>query len=359
VSGAHLPVSLVQIEPTSRCNLSCQSCLRGSHPDSWLERDLDASTLKALLVYLPPDTVVHLQGWGEPLLLPGIFQYISLVRGAGMRVSLTSNATLVDREMATGLIRSGLDSLTFSMAGFANIQDDLRGPGTFIRLEEALEHIKRGKQELGSKRPCLAISYLLTPATIKQLPRAVSWCARRGVSLLAGVHMTHPASDLQRSLQCMGHGKGERKRYKKYLFLAQIKAIIHGLRLELPPLLASEEPICGKNPQDSFFVAADGSVAPCVFLCPPHADNNTPLPRCVFGNLHDQILPIIWNRPAYKRFRQDFARRVQFYETSLAGVGFDLDAPERLDRAKEMIAHFFADNPPPAACRNCLKIQGA
>ena len=356
--GRQLPVSLVQIEPTSRCNLACLTCVRGSHPQCWRERDLDKSILTSLLKILPGNTVLHLQGWGEPLLNSQLPDFISLIQQADLRVSLTSNGTVVeDKTMADILVASGLDSLTFSMAGAkSHTQDALRGTGTFVRLEQALDHINASKKEQGRSGPILAISYLLTPETIKELPRAVSWCARRGVSLLAGVHMTHPVSALQKSLQCFVSAPAG---YKKYFRIAELKAILHRMRLEMPAMSPHEVPVCAKNPLASLFVAADGSVAPCVFLCSPCDQEKSPLVRAVFGNLHRDSLTTIWNSREYTEFRQAFARRLAFYDKTMARVGLDLDALERLERANQAVRRYFIENPPPEPCRHCLKMQGA
>jgi MoaA/NifB/PqqE/SkfB family radical SAM enzyme len=357
VPGHKLPVSLVQIEPTSRCTLACLTCLRGSHPQCWQERDLDASILTALLDILPQSAVLHLQGWGEPLLYLQLPDCISQIRQAGMRISLTSNGTPVDGKMADTLVASRLDSLTFSMAGATgDTQDALRGTGSFACLEQALDCINTSKKEQGRSRPTLAISYLLTPKTIHELPGAVSWSARRGVSLLAGVHLTHAVSELQKSLQCFSRIPA---RDKKYFRIAELKSILHRMRFTMPPMTAHEVPVCAKNPLETFFVAADGSVSPCVFLCPPCGSEKSPLARTVFGNLYAEPLDRIWNSARYTQFRQAFARRLAFYNKTMARVGLDLDALERLDRANQAVKRYFGENQPPQPCRHCLKMQGA
>lgn len=360
VTGDLHTFSLVQVELTSRCNLCCHSCLRGSHPGFWQEQDLSQPILHKLVTSLAQGTTLHLQGWGESLLHPFLGQNISLLKKRGFRVSLTSNGTCLDRDTADMLVASGLDALTFSMAGADSAtQDPLRGAGSFARLEQALELVNAGKTEQGTDQPVLAISYLLTPQTIRQLPRAVTWCARRGVALLVGVHMTHAVNEFQQSLQCFAAGVDEQKRYKKYLRRAGIKAVFHRLQLNMPAMAADAVPVCAKNPLDSFFVAADGSVSPCVFLCPPYSEKQSPLTRYVPGNLHHESLAHIWNRSEYRKFRQILADRLALYNRTMAKVGFDLDGLERLEQAKKIISRYFAEHPVPVPCRQCLKMQGA
>ena len=355
--GPSHPFALVQIEPTSRCNLACRTCPRGSHPLHWQERDLDASLLTSLLRSLPTGTVLHLQGWGEPLLHPDIFHFISQIQQAGHRVSLTSNGTVTDKKITEKLVDNGPDSLTFSMAGFSSrTQDPLRGPGTREQLEHTVDWLNKRKKQSRGSGPVLAISYLFTPASVTELPATVTWCAQQNVSLLAGIHLTHPLDDVQKSLQCfpLRDRDGQRSIRK-----AELKAIFHRLHLQFPAMKPEKVPVCAKNPLDCFFVAADGSVAPCVFLASPYAGSASPLARQVFGNLHRESIGTIWNRSGYRKFRHPFAQRTGFYNRIMARVGFDLDALDRLEKANELVGDFFNAHPPPAPCRGCLKMQGA
>jgi len=359
VSGDLPKFSLIQVELTSRCQLACRTCLRGSHCHAWQTRDLDTTLIHSLVRELPETTTLHLQGWGEPLLFPLLYQVIAQVKEQGCRVSLTSSGTPMDREQAARLVAAGLDALTFSMAGTdAATQDALRGTGSFRALEQALDHINACRKGQGTCLPVLAVSYLLTPQTIRQLPGAVSWCARRNISLLAGVHLTHAVNGLQRSLQCCSSSGVKCRQARTYLRRAGVLAVFHRLQLHMPAMAPEEMPVCAKNPLDSFFVAADGSVAPCVFLCPPYSSSESPLSGLVFGNLHNASLATIWNRPQYKQFRKIFARRLALYNQTMARVGFDLDAMERLEQARKLISQYFADNPLPDPCQSCLKMQG-
>jgi hypothetical protein len=79
----------------------------------------------------------------------------------------------------------------------------------------------------------------------------------------------------------------------------------------------------------------------------------------VFGNLYAEPLDRIWNSARYTQFRQAFARRLAFYNKTMARVGLDLDALERLDRANQAVKRYFGENQPPQPCRHCLKMQGA
>ena len=355
---------LIQIEPTSRCNLRCRTCLRSSHPGQWRQRDLSFSLFQRLRGEFTRAAVVHLQGWGEPLLLDSFPRYLSLAKQSGCRVSFTTNGQIMDADLAASLIESGVDGVTFSMAGPSpEVQDHLRGPGSYEHLEASVSILAAAKKKIGSKTPKLAISYLLTPATIKGLPQALRWCGKHGISLLAGIHLTHAANHAQLDIQLF---PGKDRHLKSLVRRAHIQALFSGVDLQLPSFSPQRLPVCSKNPLQNLSIAADGSVAPCVFLNAPVAESlawlckkgsmgNTPY---VFGNVHQDSLIDIRQTTACRQFRELFARRIDFYQRTLARVGYGMDATEKLASANRLIRQYFIDNPPPSPCRGCPKLLG-
>ena len=355
---------LIQIEPTSRCNLRCQTCLRASNPGQWQERDLPLSLFRQLSGEFQQAGTIHLQGWGEPLVHGNFIRYLETAKESGCRVSFTTNGQVMEKELALCLVRAGVDAITFSMAGAsAEIQDPLRGNGSFARLQSSISILAAARKKLHSKTPVLAVSYLLTPATIGELPQAVRWCGQQGISLLAGVHLTHAANKEQQRLQLFPNSD---RRLRNIVRRANFLALFAGVRLELPPLQPTMVPVCAKDPVHNLSIAADGSVAPCVFLNAPVSSplqwqekngsiGSTPH---VFGNISQQRLKDIWNSSACKEFRLSFVKRQRLYQQALARVGYDLDATEQLEQAKRKIRKGFADNPAPLPCRQCPKLRG-
>ena len=355
---------LIQIEPTSRCNLRCQTCLRASNPEQWRERDLPFTLFRHLSKEFKQADTIHLQGWGEPLILGSFIRYLEAAKESGCRVSFTTNGQIMDKGLAVSLVRSGVDAITFSMAGAsAEVQDSLRGAGSFTRLQSSISILTAVKKKMDSTLPVLAVSYLLTPTTIEELPGAVSWCGKQGISLLAGVHLTHAANAEQQRLQLFPTND---RHIRKLIRKAHIRALFAGVRLELPPLQPTMVPVCAKDPVHNLSIAADGSVAPCVFLNAPLSSpvqwqgknrSTGPTPYA-FGNIFQQRLKDIWNKSAYKEFRISFIKRQRLYQQALAGVGYGMDGIEQLERAKRKIKMYFVDNPAPLSCRQCPKLRG-
>ena len=74
----------IQVEVTSHCNALCIYCPRTVFKESWEDRHLSLETFKRLKPVLSRTDLVHLQGWGEPLLNPSFFDMAALARAHGV-----------------------------------------------------------------------------------------------------------------------------------------------------------------------------------------------------------------------------------------------------------------------------------
>jgi uncharacterized radical SAM superfamily Fe-S cluster-containing enzyme len=100
------------IEPTSRCNLACRTCIR----NTWDEPagDMGPETFGRLVEGLgrfPHLESVMFGGFGEPTAHPAILDMVRAVKSLGLRAEMTSNATLLDDALIDGLLRERLDTL--------------------------------------------------------------------------------------------------------------------------------------------------------------------------------------------------------------------------------------------------------
>ena len=126
----------VYIEPTSRCNLECRTCIR----NSWDEAmgSMSAGTFQAILEGLrlcEPVPDVFFGGFGEPLAHPMIGDMVAQAKQIGARVELITNGTLLDEKRSQQLVDAGLDRLWVSLDGAT--------PESYtdVRLAEALPEI--------------------------------------------------------------------------------------------------------------------------------------------------------------------------------------------------------------------------
>jgi len=149
-----LPVR-VQIENTGRCNLNCIMCARrfrpvaaGDMPDDLFERILE----EARPLY------VTINGDGEPLLDPGLWNKLAAAERRRCIVSMPTNATLLDEAAARRLADSGVELITISLDGATRETYEAIRRGA--RFDAVLENIRRLKEAVHA-RPGVRIDVLL------------------------------------------------------------------------------------------------------------------------------------------------------------------------------------------------------
>ena len=86
---AKLTDSVVQIEPTRRCNFNCTHC---NHKDN--DGNIDTETYKRILSAHSKCKIVKLQGLGEPLLHPNIQLLINIAKEMNHEVMIITNGSL-------------------------------------------------------------------------------------------------------------------------------------------------------------------------------------------------------------------------------------------------------------------------
>jgi MoaA/NifB/PqqE/SkfB family radical SAM enzyme len=125
------------------CNLRCEMCnhWRG-HRESPLPAERVLQTLDELASL--GCAKVHFSG-GEPLLRPQVPEFIERASGRGIRVTMTTNGTLVDKALARRMIESGLRGVNVSIdAPTRRIHERVRGvEGSFKKTSRAVEYFRR------------------------------------------------------------------------------------------------------------------------------------------------------------------------------------------------------------------------
>jgi radical SAM protein with 4Fe4S-binding SPASM domain len=107
---------------------------------------------------------VVLTGFGEPLVDKTLERKVEYAHDRGLRTYIISNASLLTRKRATGLISAGLDELRVSFYGmtkqtYEQVMVGLKFDVTMKNLAGFLEL----RERMGSKRPRLELSWLVLP----------------------------------------------------------------------------------------------------------------------------------------------------------------------------------------------------
>lgn len=84
-------IPMLQIEPTTRCNLRCTYCTK-KEPI----RDLTVEVLVKILDKHPDIKIVKLQGLGEPFLTPYLTELCKVCKSRGKYVTTITNGTIIN-----------------------------------------------------------------------------------------------------------------------------------------------------------------------------------------------------------------------------------------------------------------------
>lgn len=302
----------IQVEVTSRCNASCLYCPRTAYGVHWPGQDISRELIDALAPYFATTAMVHLQGWGEPLLHGGFFDVVGLAKKAGCRVTTATNGTRVDREMAVRLVASGIDDVAFSLAGIHEENDRIRRGTSLAAILQAIEWIAAAKKERRSDTPAVNVAYMLLRSQASSLHEIVPALEGRGIeNLVISTLDFVPSRDLAGE-QVLPASEGEWLQWKSRLDGLVDKGRRAGLsihyRLAKP---GSVNRTCTENTARALVVSADGEVSPCVFANISASGvsrivegREEGCERLSFGNLAHASLSSIWRSDRYAAFRR-------------------------------------------------------
>ena len=135
---------------TRRCNLKCIHCYSDSDAREYpgeLTWDQCTGVIKDLADYGVP--AVLLSG-GEPLVHPRFFDLAKFARESGLRLTLSTNGTLIDAAAAEKIKALGFSYVGISLDGIGATHDHFRGRvGAFDKAVRAFRHCKAVEQKVG------------------------------------------------------------------------------------------------------------------------------------------------------------------------------------------------------------------
>ena len=254
------PYKKAYLEITNVCNLSCAFCPKTSREPRFVSVEEFASLIEQVQ---PLTDYVYLHLMGEPLLHPQLGQILALCHRAGLKVSLTTNGTLLEKRQELLLCSPALYRVSVSLHSFeANDSNQT--------LEEYIQ---------GALQFCAAAGRSsVQPICVLRL-----W--NRDSAVLKAANQRNVDIFQRASVKLAD---------RIYLETAEKFAWPDIEQADL-----SDEVFC-YGLRDQFGVLADGTVVPCCL----DSDGNIPL-----GNVHTQPLTEILSSPRARALYEGFSRR--------------------------------------------------
>ena len=189
--GKHAPASASTRKPivvwniTRRCNLRCVHCYSDSdarfYPGelSWEQcraviDDLASFKIPALLL-----------SGGEPLIHPQFFDIAEYAADQGVRLTLSTNGTLISPEVARRLREIGFAYVGISLDGIGETHDRFRGrEGAFDGAVNAFRHCRDAGQKVG-------LRLTLTRTTVQDLDRILDFIEEHEIPRVCFYHLVY------------------------------------------------------------------------------------------------------------------------------------------------------------------------
>ena len=180
----------VKIKLLWDCNLKCKMCNHWR----WRGAMLDRKILKKLI----PDLAklgcqrIHLSG-GEPMMYPNLPQAVKWMRKQGIKVTLTTNATLFTQEKAKDMVNAGLRKVNISIdSPEPALHDHIRGMnGAYERTMRGTAFLRQAFIDKSGDvaRPAgkIHINMVVNQANYRQvseLPQLVAKLGAQGFNLI-------------------------------------------------------------------------------------------------------------------------------------------------------------------------------
>ena len=181
VEGAY--PNRLYIETTNVCNLDCVMCPTGLHvlgrANGHMKWELFTMVIDEMAPHVKT-TTLHI--WGEPLLHPRFADMIRYAREAGINVSISTNATLLDEKKTVALLESGLNEIYLCLDGMkAETYEAIRKKADFEQTKANVERFIRMRREHPQRGPKTYVQIIEMEPTKEQTEEFRAFWRRPGV----------------------------------------------------------------------------------------------------------------------------------------------------------------------------------
>jgi MoaA/NifB/PqqE/SkfB family radical SAM enzyme len=320
-------IAKVYVEPTSRCNLSCRTCIRNAWDEA--QGDMSMETWAGMLGSLkglPQKPVVFFGGFGEPLAHPGILKMVEDAKPLARSVEMITNGMLLTEEVSRQLIKLNLDVLWISVDGATaeHLAD--------VRLGAALQQIFQNIQRLALMRhetariPEIGISFVAMKRNIADLPVLLHKGPSLGVSRFMITNVFPYTEEMIQEMLYTHTIDGQDSVPSPWAPIVDLPridlddasqdAIVKAIRFRgnvtwNGVTLGQDRGRCPFIERGAVAVCWDGSVSPCLALMHRYKTYLHNKPRLVerhtIGNINQDELLTVWNRSENVEFRKRVA----------------------------------------------------
>lgn len=170
---------------TKTCNLKCRHCYMSSDSKKYQD-ELTTAEAKAFIDDLADFHVpVLLFSGGEPLIRSDFFELAEYAQQKGVRPTLSTNGTLITREVAARIKEIGVGYVGISLDGLQDVNDKFRG------VEGAFEKAMAGIQNCVAVGQRVGLRFTINHHNIQELDNIFDFIERENINRVCFYHLVY------------------------------------------------------------------------------------------------------------------------------------------------------------------------
>lgn len=170
---------------TKTCNLKCRHCYMSSDSKKYQD-ELTTEEAKVFIDDLADFHVpVLLFSGGEPLIRPDFFELAEYAQKKGVRPTLSTNGTLITREVAARIKDIGVGYVGISLDGLQDVNDKFRG------VEGAFERAMAGIQNCVAVGQRVGLRFTINHHNIQELDNIFDFIERENINRVCFYHLVY------------------------------------------------------------------------------------------------------------------------------------------------------------------------
>ncbi len=298
--------SVIVLEVTTNCNLSCLHCFRRGMRDKPVNMDYEVfkELIREVRGWGGVDRITF-TGWGEPTVHPLILDMISNAKSVAREIHLSTNGVGL-AELIDDLIRLGVDHLYVSIdSPDINTYSRVRIGASLTKVLEGLERLKEVKISRRLVKPMLTLIFTITTLNYGQILDAVRLAREVMANRVVYSNVIPPNKELE-GLTCLGRDECVLKA-SKLLSEVSREAMDGRICVQAPYLSVRSYFLCPFIGYGATYVCSDGCVSPCMYFAhewtPTLYGISRRVNRVVFGRIDVEGLLGVWRSYEYVRFR--------------------------------------------------------
>lgn len=303
VKKENMPLPMaIQIEPTTKCNFDCITCTRKSLARSRLDKDLSLEDFQLIVSSIPTLKIVKLQGLGEPLANPQIWDILRYGKSKGIMFSTTTNGSLLNSANIENALKY-LDAICVSIDSInPETLESLRKGARYDVIVGNLKKLIEAKRRVKAKTR-VGINFVASHLNYTEISDLCELAHRIGLDFIYVVEVENWLTPM------------ESKYFSQSAFIKEARKVSEEIRrlVWVNRIKCKGLPIYYGDSRkrkskcswcfNKAFITVDGYVTPCCIRMNPDIFN--------FGNVFQEPFIKIWNSEKVKSFRKSMTNDIR------------------------------------------------